>query len=104
MAISRCTGRPSGVKPAWCRAGTGAEKGIRMETVTISRHGSGDAGQYRAHVEGCDDIGLLTWVRRGNARVADHTLAPPEIGRRGVAAKLVEALVDDAREQGFFIV
>jgi len=75
-----------------------------METVTISRHGSGDAGQYRAHVEGCDDIGLLTWVRRGNARVADHTLAPPEIGRRGVAAKLVEALVDDAREQGFFIV
>jgi len=75
-----------------------------METVTISRHDSGDSGEYHAHVEGREDIGRLTWVRRGNERVADHTLVPPAIGRRGVAAKLVEALVADAREQGFLIV
>ncbi|MDP9057721.1 MAG: N-acetyltransferase [Pseudomonadota bacterium] len=75
-----------------------------METVTITRHESGDAGEYRAHVEGDEHTGLLTWVRRGNARVAEHTLVPPAIGGRGVAAKLVEALIDDARQQGFVIV
>jgi uncharacterized protein len=75
-----------------------------METVTISRHDSGDTGEYHAHVEGSDHVGLLTWVRRDNERVAEHTLVPPAIGGRGVAAKLVEALVEDARQQGFLIV
>lgn len=75
-----------------------------MESITITHHDSGESGEYRAQVEGSDRIGLLTWVRRGNARVADHTLVPPAIGGRGVAAKLVEALIADAREQGFRVV
>ncbi len=75
-----------------------------MEGVTITRQDQGGAGEYHAKVEGSDAIGRLTWVQRGDARVAEHTLVPPEIGGRGVAARLVEALVEDARAQGFRIV
>jgi uncharacterized protein len=72
--------------------------------ITITRHGGESAGEYRAHIAGSPHIGRLTWVKRGGARVAEHTLVPPAIGGRGVAARLVEALVADAREQGFGIV
>jgi predicted GNAT family acetyltransferase len=72
--------------------------------VTITRHGDDSAGEYHAHVAGSEQIGRLTWVLRGGARVAEHTLVPPEIGGRGVAARLVEALVADARAQGFKVV
>lgn len=75
-----------------------------MESVTIERRESEDHGEYRAHVEGSRYIGRLTWVTRGGARVAEHTIVPEEIGGRGVAGKLVEALVADAREQGFKVV
>lgn len=75
-----------------------------MEPITITRHGGGKAGEYHAHVPGSSVIGRLTWVARGGARIADHTLVPPEIGGRGVAAQLVEALVADARAAGFKVV
>ena len=75
-----------------------------MESVTITLHDKGDSGEYRAHVAGSNVIGRLTWTMRGGARVAEHTLVPKEIGGRGVAGKLVEALIADARAQGFRIV
>ena len=75
-----------------------------MEQVTITRHGGGPAGEYRAHVAGESAIGRLTWVARGAARVAEHTLVPKAIGGRGVAARLVEALIADARAEGFTVV
>lgn len=74
-----------------------------MTEVTISRHGSEQAGEYHAHLPGEAAFGRLTWVRRGTVRVAEHTLVPSEIGGRGVAGSLVEALIADAREQGFKI-
>jgi len=74
-----------------------------MNEVTITRHGSPDRGEYHAHVPGSTAIGRLTWVRRGAVRVADHTIVPPEIGGRGVAAQLVAALIEDAAAQGFRI-
>lgn len=72
-----------------------------MSEVTITRHGGGKAGEYHAHVAGSDHIGRLTWVERNGARVAEHTIVPPAIGGRAVAARLVDALVADAREQHF---
>lgn len=75
-----------------------------MAEVTISRHGSNEAGEYHAHVAGTDAIGRLTWVAKGNGRAAEHTLVPTEIGGRGVAGKLVEALIADARTQGFTVI
>lgn len=74
-----------------------------MTEVTITRQDQGTAGEYVATVAGSDHIGRLTWVGRGDVRIATHTLVPPEIGGRGVAAKLVEALIADARAHGFRI-
>lgn len=71
--------------------------------VTITRHGGGAAGEYHAHVAGSSAIGRLTWVQHGAVRVAEHTLVPPAIGGRGVAARLVAALVADAQRDGFLI-
>lgn len=70
----------------------------------ITRHDNGNGGEYRAAVPGSELVGRLTWKERDGARVADHTLVPPEIGGRGVAAALVEALIADARAEGFKIV
>ena len=72
-----------------------------MESVTITRHDHGSHGEYRAHVEGHRAIGRLTWVEKDGVRAAEHTLVPPEIGGRGVAGRLVEDMVADAREAGF---
>ncbi len=72
-----------------------------MIDVTITRHEGPSAGEYHAHLADNEAIGRLTWIEAGGVRVAEHTLVPPEIGGRGVAAQLVEALVADARAQGF---
>ncbi len=72
-----------------------------MSDVTITRSEEDGRGTYYAHVAGSGSVGRLTWVERNGVRVAEHTLVPPEIGGRGVAALLVEALIGDAREQGF---
>ncbi|MDE2404253.1 MAG: N-acetyltransferase [Sphingomonadales bacterium] len=72
--------------------------------VTITRHDAGTSGEYHAHVAGSDTIGRLTWVTRGGARDAEHTLVPEAIGGRGVAGRLVEALIADARAQGFKVI
>lgn len=74
-----------------------------MSDVSISRHQNDAAGEYRAHVAGSDLIGRLTWVEQDGVRTAEHTIVPTAIGGRGIAAKLVEALVADARDQGFRI-
>ena len=76
-----------------------------MEGTVITRHDQGARGEYHAAVPGSEAIGRLTYQRRGdNVLVADHTLVPTEIGGRGVAAKLVDALIADARKEGNKIV
>jgi predicted GNAT family acetyltransferase len=74
-----------------------------MTEITITRHDADASGEYQAEVAGSEHIGRLTWLTRGDVRIATHTLVPPEIGGRGVAARLVEAMIADAREQGFQI-
>lgn len=73
------------------------------ENITITRRERGNSGEYRAKVAGHTAVGRLTWVEEGGVRAAEHTIVPPEIGGRGVAARLVEAMIADAREQGFRI-
>ena len=76
---------------------------MEQAEVTITRHGGDQAGEYRAHVAGTKTVGRLTWVQHGQIRTAEHTLVPAAIGGRGVAMRLVEALVADARAEQFRI-
>ncbi|QNE05825.1 GNAT family N-acetyltransferase [Croceicoccus marinus] len=75
-----------------------------MDNLEITRHDEETRGEYRAHPSDSVAIGRLTYKKNGDVYVADHTLVPPEIGGRGIAAKLVEALIADARDEGFKIV
>lgn len=72
--------------------------------IEIIRTDRGSHGTYRAEVPGAAHLAELTWRKRGDARVANHTFVPPEMRGQGIAQKLVEALVADARAQGFTIV
>jgi len=80
--------------------------------VSITHHAVGQGGKYVADVAGSDTSGYLEWEPKGSGktggdddvRIATHTVVPPAIGGRGVAAQLVDRFVSDAREQGFKIV
>ena len=72
--------------------------------VRITHDGNAQGGEYTAHIEGIDKTGELTWRMQGaNVRVATHTGVPREMRGQGIAGKLVDALIADAREQGFKI-
>jgi predicted GNAT family acetyltransferase len=79
------------------------KKETAMEGLEITRHEYATQGEYQAHVPGSEAVGRLTWVSRGGARIADHTFVPPELRGKGIAMQLVEALIADARAQGFTI-
>ena len=72
--------------------------------LTITRTDETSHGAYRADLPGAQRPAELTWQAMGPLRIADHTFVPPEMRGQGVAQVLVEALVADAREQGFKIV
>ncbi|MCW1382395.1 N-acetyltransferase [Novosphingobium sp. KCTC 2891] len=74
-----------------------------MSEVTVAHLNQGARGEYHARVEGSEAIGRLTYKREGDVLIADHTLVPTEIGGRGVAGKLVDALIADARAFGWKI-
>jgi predicted GNAT family acetyltransferase len=74
------------------------------EGLTITRHALDDHGEYRATVPGIAGMARLTWVTNGPDRIAEHTLVPEPLAGRGIAGKLVEALIADARREGFHIV
>ena len=74
---------------------------MATDGIEITRHGNERARRIPRRGAGQRSRSArLTWVARGDARIADHTLVPPEIGGKGVAAALVEALIADAQERG----
>ena len=73
------------------------------ETIAVRREDQTTHGAYRAAVPGGKRDAELTWVARGPLRIANHTWVPPEARGKGIAEALVQALVSDAREQGFKI-
>lgn len=76
--------------------------------LTITHHVAGTGGRYVARPADSAEQGYLEWeaggMREGREiRIAAHTIVPRAIGRRGIAAALVQRMVDDALRQGFVI-
>lgn len=76
--------------------------------LAITHHVAGQGGRYVAVVQGAAAEGYLEWEAGGErdgreVRIAAHTVVPRAIGGRGVAAALVDRLIEDARQQGFVI-
>lgn len=72
--------------------------------LTITRTDEATQGSYRIDLPGIDRPAVLTWRARGEARVIEHTFVPPDMRGQGIAQQLVEAIVADARAEGFRIV
>ena len=75
------------------------QKGNVMADITIAHQ----PGQFIATLPGESAVGRLTYLMHGTVLIADHTLVPAAIGGRGVAARLVEALIAHARAKGLTI-
>lgn len=73
------------------------------QAIEITREDETTHGTYRAEVEGSDRPAVLTWVARGDTRIANHTYVPAAARGKGIAGALVAALIDDARKEGFKI-
>ncbi|KHL24592.1 acetyltransferase [Croceibacterium mercuriale] len=74
-----------------------------MSAADITRTDETTHGAYQVAVPGSARPAELTWRARGSSRVADHTFVPPEARGGGIAMQLVEALVADAKAEGFTI-
>jgi len=74
------------------------------QAITITRTDETSHGAYSAELPGADRPAVLTWQAMGPLRIADHTFVPSVMRGAGVAQQLVEALIADARAQGFKIV
>ncbi len=77
-----------------------------MDDITITKEMRDDRhGRYVARIAGIDAEGEITFTRRGEGVIsADHTGVPEAMGGRGVARRLLDAMLDDARATGFRIV
>jgi uncharacterized protein len=73
----------------------------------ITRETTEHGGVYSAEVAGSARKAELTWQDRASdgiaVRLVDHTYVPPEARGQGLALKLVQAIVADARSEGFRI-
>jgi uncharacterized protein len=72
-------------------------------TPAITRETTDHGGIYSAEVAGSARKAELTWQGRNGVRLIDHTYVPPEARGQGLALKLVQAIVADARTEGFRI-
>lgn len=74
-----------------------------MTDLSIKRELNARGGRYVAKIAGTDAEAELTFLREGNVFIADHTGTPVALRGRGIATKLVERMVADARSEGFKI-
>ena len=69
------------------------------DNLDVVREDGAARGRYVVHLPG----GLeaeLTYARRDGVLVADHTFVPPPHRGRGVAERMVDMLIADARAAG----
>ncbi len=71
--------------------------------ITIEREGDGARGAYVMTLPDMGGRAELAWFDRNGVRHAHHTFVPADMRGQGIAARLVDALIADARERGFRI-
>lgn len=73
-----------------------------MPDFTITREDPDPRrGRYVARIDGQE--AELVYTREGDIVSADHTGVPKELEGRGIGSALLDALLKDARTQGFRI-
>ncbi len=74
------------------------------EPITIEAENHGARGRYVVRVSDAPEA-EMTWFSSGKDVITiDHTFVPPELRNRGIAEKLVQRGIADARAQGLKIV
>ena len=73
-------------------------------TIDITKEEGPTGGRYVTVIDGLECE--LTYSRMGDSGnvIADHTGVPRALGGRGIGGALVDALIADARQNGFKIV
>lgn len=72
-------------------------------SITVERHDSAGQGRYIVSLAPGIKAEMTYSTRPDGVMRIDHTGVPPEFSGRGIAAKLVDAAIADARAQGFKI-
>ncbi|MBC9247955.1 N-acetyltransferase [Paracoccus sp. 11-3] len=77
-----------------------------MQEIEVTKEDlGGGQGRYVARIDGNNAEAELVFITRGaNLISADHTFAPPVLRGTGAAFALVQAMVDDARKNGFKVI
>lgn len=76
---------------------------MSSEDIEIERRDRVTHGDYIAKLANSDSSAKLGWTDRNGVRHAEGTFVPPSYRGKGIAEKLVQALIEDARSQGFKI-
>lgn len=77
---------------------------MSTDEIVIERRNRVTHGEYVASFGKDAAAGRLTWTLREGARDAEHTHVPEAMRGKGIAGQLVEALIADARSEGFKII
>jgi hypothetical protein len=72
-----------------------------MNADLVVRHNPA-ASRYETEVDG--HLALAEYAEEGDRIVFTHTYVPPELRSRGIAEKLVRAVLEEARREGRRIV
>ena len=75
-----------------------------IDELTIQREDAGNGGRYVVYLPDGSEAELTYSRRDKSTLVADHTGVPPAYRNEGIALKLVEAAMADARAEGTRIV
>ena len=70
--------------------------------LSVEREDSESHGRYVIKLSPTDEA-EMTYRKKDGTMVIDHTGVPTAFGGRGIAARLVQQAIDDARAQGFKI-
>lgn len=71
--------------------------------ITVQREDAGNRGRYVAYLAPGFEAEMTYRKAADGTITIDHTGVPPEYEGRGIAAKLVNQAISDARAEGFKI-